>query len=285
MPRISTALSQYYGIGDLVCLSWIAEATRGTADPITFYAQRGGRYDILKLMGQEVSDDPAGTGVCVYSAYQKELADGGSKPRLAYVTDVLGIPYRFQRPTVNWSEEDMRWARETKESLGEDVVMLFPQTAWEPRAWPSCYWVDLAWQLQSHKVSTVVFLSNQDKRYTNTPKYFWGFSFGQLAALMSLSQIVVGVDSGPAHVAGTVGVPTIILCGPTRPECVFGHMPDVIPLAAHDDPNCTGCHFKPPFRSACDQGCQMLYSLKPHVVVAEIAERLALQRRELRAVR
>lgn len=279
MPRISTALSEYYGIGDLVCLSWIAEATRDMSDPVTFYAQRGGRYDILKLLGQEVTDDARGTGVCVHSAYQKELAEGGVKPRLAYMAEALELPYRFQRPKVHYSEKDMEWALDARQSLGGDeLVMIFPQTAWETRAWPTCYWVDLSWKLKEHGLAIAVFLSNQDKRYTNTPRYFWGFSFGQLAALMTLSAVVVGVDSGPAHIAGTVGVPTLALCGPTRPECVFGHMPDVIPLVSHDDPNCTGCHFKAPFRSACDQGCQMLYSLKPQVVTEEVLSRVAARR-------
>lgn len=281
MPRISTALDEYYGIGDLTCLSWLAEAARDAKDPITFYAKRGTKHDILKLMGQEVSDETNGRGVCVFAAYQTEIKDGGRKPRLSYVADLLGIPYRVKRPTVRLSKEDLDWAEENKRQIGgEDLVLVFPQTAWEPRAWPASYWTDLAWKLEEFNVRTAVFLSNEDKRYKNTPRFFWNFPWGRIAALMSLSKMVVGVDSGPAHIAGTIGIPTVALCGPTRPECVFSHMPNVIPLAAHDEPNCTGCHFKAPFRSACDQGCQMLYSLKPHVVAAEIISRLALIRRE-----
>jgi ADP-heptose:LPS heptosyltransferase len=181
---------------------------------------------------------------------------------------------------VKLSAEDVEWARKTKDELGEDLVLLFPQTAWEPRAWPSCYWVDLAWQLQNRNVPTAVFLGHEDKRYTGAPRYFWGFPFGRVAALMSLSAMVIGVDSGPAHISGTLGIPTLVMSGPTRPECVFGHLPEVTSLASYDDPGCTGCHFKPPFRSACDQGCQMLYSLKPHVVLAEVVSRLAVRRRE-----
>ena len=283
MPRISTAFNNHYGIGDLACLAWLAEATRDTKDPITFFAHRGTRYDILKLMGQEVTDDPAGVGVCIYTAYQNELADSGRRSRLAYIADVLGIPYRFKRPTVRFSDEDLKWAREVRGDNGDDFIMLFPQTCWKPREWPSSYWVDLGWRLKNDNIHAAFFMGDKDERFTNTPKYFWGYSFGQLSALMSISQMVIGVDSGPAHVAGTVGVPTIALCGPTRPECVFAHMPDVIPMTAHEDPDCTGCHFKAPFRAACDQGCQMLFNLKPQIVYDEIRWQLDARRRRNQA--
>jgi hypothetical protein len=103
----------------------------------------------------------------------------------------------------------------------------------------------------------------------------WGFDLNQIAALMSLAKIVVGNDSGPAHLAGTIGVPTIVTCGPTRSDCVFGHIPEIIPLTNDEPPLCAGCHFKPPFRAACDQGCQALYALKPHTVLGRVVSELA----------
>jgi hypothetical protein len=104
----------------------------------------------------------------------------------------------------------------------------------------------------------------------------WGFDLNKVAAMMSFAKVVVCNDSGPAHLSGTVGVTTLVACGPTRPSCVFGHIPEIIALTNDEPPNCTGCHFKAPFRAACDQGCQALFALKPHTVFARVLMELAL---------
>ena len=51
---------------------------------------------------------------------------------------------------------------------------------------------------------------------------------------MKRAALVVGNDSFPAHLAGTVGVPTLALMGPTLPT-VFAHTPDVECLASGRD--------------------------------------------------
>lgn len=283
MPRINTDLDKYYGIGDLACLAWIAGGTRGTADPMTFHAKPGTKFSVLELLGQEVAHLPEDAGTCVYQAYENELKDRGKKRRVDYVREVLGIDTPLVRPTIRVPADDLAWARQTQAEIGGDeLVLIFPQTHWTPREWPACYWSDLGWQLAERNVPTLVMLSHEDRRYTNMPRFFWGFPLTKVVALMSTAAMVVAVDSGPAHLAATMGVPTIVLMGPTRPECVFGHVPDVMALASQELPNCAGCHFGPPFRAACDQGCQMLYALRPYTVLAKIVSELALIRRSLR---
>ena len=72
----------------------------------------------------------------------------------------------------------------------------------------------------------------------------------------------------------TLGTPTLALMGPTRAACVFGHIPEVKALAVSDEPGCTGCHFGPPYRAACDQGCQALHLLTPAAVLREVRKLL-----------
>ena len=276
MPRINTTVGEnYVGMGDMISLAWIAEGTRHTADPISFYAKRG-NLAILKMLGQDATDDPSGTGVLVGDAYVTELKEGGDRLRLDYIRDLLGLNTPFVRPRVTVSAEALRWAEDQKKALGNDLVLLFPQTLWESRAWPVAYWIELAWSLHQRNVPVLIMLANEDKRFTNTPRYLWGFGLDNVAALMSLSKLVVGNDSLPAHLSGTLGVATMVTSGPTRGSCVFGHIPEVISLTNDEPPLCTGCHFRPPFRAACDQGCQALYALKPHVVLGRIISELAL---------
>lgn len=277
MPRINTTIGDgYIGIGDMVSLAWIAEGARELSDPISFYA-KGSNYTVLKLLNQDVTDQPSGTGMALSAAYKNELADGGAKLRLDYVRDLLGIRTPYKRPKLRIPPDALEWAINTRQGFGDkDLVLLFPQTLWQSRAWPAACWIDLAWWLNERNVSAVTMLVNEDKQFTNTPRYMWGFDLAKVAALMSLAKMVVGNDSGPVHISGTMGVPTMVTCGPTRPACVFGHIPEVTALTNEEPPHCAGCHFQPPFRAACDQGCQALFALKPHAVLARIVTELSL---------
>ncbi|HVX58997.1 MAG TPA: glycosyltransferase family 9 protein [Pirellulales bacterium] len=269
MPRVDTT-EPYRGLGDMISLAWIAEAARGGPAPLSFYAKRDGHYSLLDMLGQDVTDDPTDQGMTVGEAYKRELEDGGARLRLDYLCEALGVEKAFRRPHLRLPQQAIAWARQVKQNHGERLALIFPQTLWQSRAWPSCYWVDLAWRLKEGGISVIVMLQNEDDRFKNTPTYMWGFDLARLAALLSIASLVIGNDSGPAHLAGTAGARTIALCGPTRGACVFGHIPNVLPLASADEtPGCSGCHFKAPFRAACDEGCQALYSLKPDIVLAQ----------------
>jgi len=174
------------------------------------------------------------------------------------------------RPTLRLAPKHRHWAADRVRDLGEPLVLLFPQTAWVAREWPPSYWVDLSWKLKAAGVPSLVLLSSRDDRFTNTPKYWWGTSVERLAATVERAALVVGNDSFPAHLAGTIGVPTLALMGPTRPT-VFAHTLTVACLSSAAI-ECTGCHFGAPFRAACDQGCQSLFRLFPETVLGTILE-------------
>ncbi|HVX15493.1 MAG TPA: glycosyltransferase family 9 protein [Pirellulales bacterium] len=275
MPRLNTT-DGYKAVGDMVLLSWLAEGARGSSDPINFYATRDGNYNLLKMMGQDVSDDPSDTGIGLWQVYKNEVKDAGRKPRIDYLREFLGIKTGYRRPRFSFSEADLQWAQQTHKDHGKDLVLLFPQTLWKCREWPTCYWVELSWMLKARGVSVLVVLKDREQGLTNVPRVIWGFDISKVAALISLSSLVVVNDSGAAHLAGAMGIPTIALCGPTRPDCAFHHMPEIITLTPSGPPDCAGCHFQPPYRAACDIGCQVLYALQPHVVLGRIAAELAL---------
>lgn len=267
MPQINTTVGLHTGMGDMVCLAWIAEGTRGTQDPITFYATQA-NHAILTLLGQEVTDRPSDHSITAGDSYLIELRERGARPRLDYLREFLGIAAPFKRPRVLLSPAELEWADQTRRELGGDeLVLLFPQALFQARTWPAAYWIDLAWRLKEQNFAPIVMLAAEDKRFANTPRYAWGYSVNHMAALMSVSKLVVANDSGPAHLAGTIGAPTIAILGPTRAECVFAHLPEVIAIASDASPGCAGCYFAAPYRAACDQGCQMLYALKPDAVL------------------
>jgi hypothetical protein len=290
MPRINTTEGKYYtGVGDMISLAWIAEARRDTDEAVSFYA-KGANHSILRLLDQDVGNEPTGEEVVIGAAYEKELREAGARLRLDYMREGLGLrattdrDAAYRRPRVDIPAADLDWAHAARQKAGGDeLVLLFPQTFWKARAWPASYWVDLAWELHRRNVATVIMLGDKDERFDNTPCFFWGLEFTKVAALMSLAKLTVGNDSAPVHLSGTMGVRSLVTAGPTRSSCVFGHIPEVIALTNDEAPHCAGCHFQPPFRAACDQGCQALFALKLHTVLGRVISELTLVSRDRRA--
>lgn len=270
MPIIDTDRSRHWrGMGDTVGLAWLAEGLRGTSNPLSFYATRGSmQHKILNMLQQPVTEGPSSPDfMLIPDSYGPEIRDGARKLRLEYLCDLMGFQARFARPEFQIGATESEWAASQTAELGNNLVLLFPQTDWQARQWPSCYWIDLAWQLHVRGVPVLVVLHNEDKQYLNTPRYIWGHDLKAVAALMQRAKIVVGNDSGPAHLAGTIGTKTIAICGPTKGYCVFGHIPEVAVVTTHDAPGCAGCHFLAPYRAACDLGCQVLYALKVDTIL------------------
>ena len=72
-----------------------------------------------------------------------------------------------------------------------------------------------------------------------------------------------------AHLAGTIGTPTIAIQGATT-ERIYRHIPEVISYRKKAL-SCAGCHCLPPnFRHTCDYGCLELFRTFPEEV-AEFA--------------
>jgi Glycosyltransferase family 9 (heptosyltransferase) len=260
----------YRGLGDIVMWAWLAEGARGGPDPLVFHRTQD--LGLMGLLGLQVDSEPG--GIVLDEVYKREVDDGCRRPRLDYIREFLGVTTPLARPALHISAEDEAWATKVASEVGSPMVLLFPQAIWKPREWPANYWVDLAWKLKRAGVPAVVLMKGDDARFHNTPSFRWNTPLPQVAALMKRAALVVGNDSFPAHLAGTVGAPTLALMGPTLPM-VFAHMPDVECLASRAL-DCTGCHFRAPFRAACDQGCMSLYRLFPDDVLQRVLVNLGL---------
>jgi hypothetical protein len=267
--KIDLERAQYYaGLGDIAMLAWLAEGAEAAGAPIVFHRTRN--LDLIRLLGLRVDLEPG--GLCLDPVFATEVADGCRRPRLEYIREFLGITTPLARPRLRLDAEDETWAEQRAAELGAPLVLLFPQAVWKPREWPPNYWVDLAWKLQAAGNAVLVLLQGDDARFHNTPNYQWGTPLARLAALIRRAALVIGNDSFPAHLAGTMGVPTLALLGPTLPT-VFPPSSGIECLASTAI-DCTGCHFREPFRAACDQGCMSLYRLFPDIVFQRSIDKL-----------
>lgn len=134
--------------------------------------------------------------------------------------------------------EEQQWVIERLSTDGIDassvVVVIHPGTGaevklWRPEAWATCA-TQLAQASTDFTPIRIVLtgspcertLLEEIARNAAVPTTrVTDATFGQLAALLQRAQLVLGVDSGPLHLAVAQGTPTVRIFGPTDP-CNYG---------------------------------------------------------------
>lgn len=247
------------GLGDAVMWSWIGQANKD----VSFIAG-GGVREVLEMFGQRFSDVQPGV-INPSTAYDRELQDVGRQSRIHYVCRHLGIPVAASRPQFD-----------PQVDINPKRIALCPHTNYKSRQWPTSYWLDLNWKLRDAGYEPIFQMGHDDPLLSGRgpSMSWWGGAIVDVARRLASCALVVGNDSMPAHMAGTLGRPTLALMGPTKPT-VFAHIPEVKCLQA-TDMHCTGCHFQPPFRVACDFMCESLARLSPQAVLDEIKKAVPL---------
>ncbi len=109
----------------------------------------------------------------------------------------------------------------------QPVVALFPGGRHATKRWPIAYMIRLADRIQAAGCNVAILGSHEERPLIDAVVrgmhvlpglVHAGGSLGLLAGLLSLCRVVVSPDSGPAHMAGALGVATVVLFGPTSPE-------------------------------------------------------------------
>lgn len=266
-----------HGYGDAMVTAWISEGSKEA--PVRLLHHATGRMrDFLEMWGQVVVplDDGAAT---TFDAYEWETRrERGTVPRVITRGRHLGIFSEPKRPRIQFLPQtaleladDMHTERTDRGR--KPYIVLCPQTNYASREWPASHWIDLAWRLEKAGCGVTVMLGEAEERFDKVPQFFFGWPWPHIVALMLRADLVVGIDSGPIHVAGTLDVPTLALLGPTTGS-VISHCPSVTCLSPpRDRIDCVGCWFNAPYRVGCDQGCQALSRLYVDDVFEAIEER------------
>ncbi len=131
------------------------------------------------------------------------------------------------------------------------LIVIHPGTRGNAKLWPVDYWAELADALQSRlKAAVLITGSHEERALCEAVKQRMqqqacvaagNTTLGQLAAVFKSAALVLGVDSGPLHLATAVGAPTLRLYGPSDPT-LFGPYGDVRSHAVVVSPvDCAGC--------------------------------------------
>lgn len=269
------------GVGDFVVSAWIAQGAKETGHAVA-YRENSHVDGLVDLFGLDrVAAEEGITFGGESLSYQYELGLQEQSQDRTHLWQ-FGLPWRVEpkRPKANFSDDEIKWAaamRQEKTAEGKPLVILFPYANYNTRCWPMQKWLRLAWALEAEGVSTATLTSSTNEDVEAFPFYAYGFDMRKVAALVSMADVVVANDSGPAHLAGTLGTKTFAITGPTNPHTVFGYCPEIEAVATTQQRvSCVGCHFRQDkgFHSACDRGCEALHVLPVSQVKGRILAHL-----------
>ena len=131
-------------------------------------------------------------------------------------------------------------------------ITINPFSRWQYKEWNDHKWIEIInWLWQSFSIPTIITGSPAEKPRAETliqqcearAFNFAGITtLGELAGLLRLSRLHIGVDSAAPHIAAATGTPTITIYGPSKWQ-------DWAPLGKDNqvilpDINCVPCHKK-----------------------------------------
>lgn len=121
--------------------------------------------------------------------------------------------------SMNVGEEEMRKAEVF--AKGKKIVLVFPTPGYKTKEWDNEKWARLCDALCG-KFTVILSGAGNDSNIAKIvelsktkPESVTNLNFNELAALMKVSHLVIGCDSGPMHMASAVGVNSVVLMGPT----------------------------------------------------------------------
>lgn len=145
------------------------------------------------------------------------------------------------------SDADKAWATAQLAAAGlieKQFAVLAPGPGlWAGRNWPENRWLGIIRSLRLLGVPSVVV--GADRKFSSlsaeaTVDLRGRTTFGQLAAITAAAGWFVGLDSFPAHVAGAVRTPRVVLFGVTLPECTLCESVLTIPVVSDRNHPMTG---------------------------------------------
>ena len=116
------------------------------------------------------------------------------------------------------------WLRRHEISLKNKLVVIHASSRWKYKEMPMEIWAKIIDELKLNKMNVVLSGSSGDiisnkiiyDNCQNKPQVTQGFSLKDTAALYSVADLVLTIDSMSTHLAGAVKTPVISIFGPTN---------------------------------------------------------------------
>lgn len=256
-----------HGIGDTVMAAWIAEGAKSAQgdDPHVVLCAKNDRKQMLEMFGQQIHHPvapAANNGIGGF--YLNGQMGQGSPPFILARARKIGLKSTPTRPNVSITPDLKAWARQPSQ---QSQVLLFPQSSQVSRTWPVHKWLDLHDKLAM--IGMQVRVAEQFPTILKqVPLYTDALTLPQMVAMIEAADLVIGNDSGPMHIAGTLNKAAIAIHGMTS-DVTFAHCPSIRTVQAERRlVPCAGCWLGWGYQAeVCERSCKALESIPVSTVV------------------
>ncbi|MHC4179243.1 MAG: glycosyltransferase family 9 protein [Planctomycetota bacterium] len=183
------------------------------------------------------------------------------------------------RPTVAARRQIARCLTEltTRQPATGPLVVLHVGAGTAAKAWPVEHWRELLGRIiVGHGVRVVLVGGRQDRIiaeeildgrvWPGVADWTGRLGVVELAALLEQADVLVGVDSGPAHLAAAVGTPVVVMFSGTNSPLQWQPCGEQVTVIRHEV-GCQPCH-----RERCPRaGHPCMKLLRPRWVAAEVS--------------
>ncbi len=258
------------GIGDAITAVYAAAGAAAQGHPVRLYSKQAHWLTRASFPGLEIIADDSKNGIDLYAGYNESLKAGTCRKQ--WYADNLargaGLdPFVPVAPHVDTTILEQRID-------SPKYVVLSPFSAWQGREWPTAHWACLAHLLQDagYDVIAIDGVGNgqrlRETFETTSAKWFWGLSPEWVTDALLGAHALIGNDSGMAHLAGMLGVKTIVIHAQVSPEQLWG-CTDVISVFSKEP--CAGCGWQHEkgHRHSCEKfGCSALMGIGAERVIS-----------------
>lgn len=180
--------------------------------------------------------------------------------RIDIFARACGIPNLVNKKSwYSVTNAEFTWAQKILEPLrkdGKKIVVLHTASMEGKRCWPREKYFQLVEQGLQDNLSVCFVLLDFNHVFDKWEQYSNCYNASnttlrQMAALIAASDFFIGPDSGPMHLAGAIGIPSVITFGSIPPEARINYYPTHEGVRV-DTLACIGCWYRPcPYDTKC----------------------------------
>lgn len=258
-------------------LFWIREIRKRQYDWILDFLSNGRTLILTVLSGAPVRAAFEGplTRRLVYNHRVKVSTDQYIVDQKMDLLKSLGLKADQWSWNLRIPEAEKKWAESFLEQSDQRLVGIAPVSRRETRAWipkrfaetirflkKTGHQVVMLWGLGEKSYIDSITQQLKDEKIIVPPQT----TLLQLAALIQRCSLLVGVDNGPKNIAVALGVPTVVIMGPTNPVSFNPRHPSHLTLR-DETLFCIGCGL-----NTCPYHHECMEHITPDMVIERIQE-------------
>ncbi len=268
--RKPVIFSKFSGIGDIICTfpAALKLKEKHLGAPLIYHCH--GSFSCLPRLGgitlnttdyPDIGQVAFWYGFLLEGFYEFASEDDypGTISTHLYINDFakrFGLEVSGDHPALKVSPVHVHAIRQAVSAeLGNvgPLIIFHSGPSWPVREWPLDRWQTLAQRFQDDSPVRIIQIGSSAilTQGAEPPKFIPGthsfldrLTLEETAALLSIADLLVGIDSGMLHLAACFNTPSVGIWGPTSPR--FRFSPERARYFVVSDVSCQGCHHRTP---------------------------------------